>query len=135
MLIFMMVIASTIMIHFYGTRLNELSKARLGVVGDARRALGTWVEEVRSAKIVQLGEGSINSFREAPLNALQQGNAIQIYASTNTNSFTRYFWDDADGTLKRITNGASSYSQVARYITNLTIFTSEDFQGNVLTNP
>src|SRR3954471_13824277 len=90
MLIFMMVIASTIMIHFYGTRLNELSKARLGVVGDARRALGTWVEEVRSAKIVQLGEGSINSFREAPLNALQQGNAIQIYASTNTNSFTRY---------------------------------------------
>jgi hypothetical protein len=133
-LIFAFVIISTIMIHFYGTRLNEVSKARLGVGSDARRALSALVEEVRSAVVVQVGQGDVTSFTPIPPNTLQLGNAIQVYVSTNTNSFIRYFYDEADQTLKRITNGASPYMRVASYVTNSAVFSAEDFQGMVVTN-
>lgn len=65
----------------------------------------------------------------------QQGNAIQIYPSTDTNSFIRYYWDSSDKRWKRTTNGSIAACVVANAIRNSILFSAEDHFGNVLATP
>lgn len=134
MAILLLVLAGVISSHLFGSRMLEITKAKLGANDEARRAISWLVEEVRTAKMVKIGNGGLGSFREIPLNTRQEGTAIQIYATTNTNNFIRYYWDASDHRLKRTTNGAVAVSIVANSITNHNIFTAEDHLGNVLEN-
>ena len=129
-----LVLGGVITSHLFGLRMYEISKVKLGASDEARKAISLMISEIRSAKIIALGDGSLSTFSEVPMNTLQQGTAIQINSSTNTNFFIRYFWDVTDNKLKRTTNGSSAVSIVADYITNNLVFTSEDYTGTVLTN-
>lgn len=134
MTLLLLVLSGLIASHLFGLRMYELTRAKLGASDEARAAIGLLVEEIRAGKIVRIGSGNLSNFTEIPVNTLQEGSAIQIHATTDTNEFTRYFWDSSDNVLKRTTNNATSVSVVARSITNNLVFRSEDFQGNVLTN-
>lgn len=105
-----------------------------GASDDARAAISKLISEIRSAKRIQVGSGDSSSFAEIEDGLAQEGSAIQIYASTNTDSFVRYFIDGFDQKLKRATNGSSSFEVIAQSITNTLPFTAEGFSGAVLTN-
>lgn len=132
--IFTLVLAGVISGHLFGMKMFELTKAKLAASDEARRAVGDLVDEVRSAKLVRIGNGNASGFTEVADGLPQQANAIQIHASTNTSHYVRYFLDSSDQKLKRISDSANSTLVVANAITNNVIFTSEDFGGNVLTN-
>ena len=134
MAILTMVLAAIMSCHLFGLRMFELTKAKLGASDDARAAISSMVSEIRGAKLVRLGKGTLTTFTEVGLNSLQVGSAIQVYPSTNTNSFVRYFWDVSDRRLKRATNGAARAVVVASAVSNAMVFTSEDFTGKILTN-
>ena len=130
----MMVMGAILMSHLFGLRFFEITKAKLVASDDARQTLTRLVAEVRGAKTILVGNGSLTSFTPAADGSLQQGSAIQIFSSTNTNSFIRYFWTASEGKLKRTTNGVSGTELLASSVTNSLIFTSEDHLGNVLTD-
>lgn len=135
MAIVLLVLAGATASHLFGARLYQITKVKLGANDDARRALSTLIEEVRSAKIVKVGTGDASSFAEIPLDTPQQGTALQIYATTNTNVFIRYFWDAEDQSLKRTTSDdAGAVTVVANYVSNNLVFSAEDHLGHVLTN-
>lgn len=134
MSILTMVLAGVLTAHIFGMRLFQITQAKLGANQEARGALNKLMQEIRTGKLVKIGAGSLSTFTEVGVNSSQVGSAVQIYPTTDTNSFIRYFWDSTDKRLKRTTNGATSVSIVANSITNQTIFSAEDFQGNVLTN-
>jgi Tfp pilus assembly protein PilW len=121
--------------YIYGLKTTQFIKPKLGASDEARKAISLLVDEVRSAKLVRIGNGSLNSFTEVAPWARQQGSAIQVYPTTNYSTpFVRYFWDSADQKLKRTTNGTSSAMVIANSVSNQMIFTSEDFSGMVLSN-
>jgi len=130
----MMVLAGVIGAHLFGIRMFEITKAKLGANDEARQAISLLMEEIRTAKQVKIGSGTMGSFTVVAVNSAQNGSAIQIYPTLLTNNFIRYFWDSTSKQLMRTTNGASAMSVVAHSITNQMIFTSEDFRGNTLTN-
>lgn len=132
--ILMISLAGILVTHLFGSRLFEITKAKLGANEEARRAISLLIEEIRTAKIVRVGEGGLTNFTEAAVGTPQTGSALQIHATTNTSLFIRYFWDTEDQQLKRTTNGANAASIVASSITNNTVFTAENFSGTVLTN-
>lgn len=134
MVVVLMVTSAVIASHLFGLRLFEIAKAKLGASDEARAAISAMVAEIRSAKIVKIGTGSLSSFTEIAPNATQIGNSIQVYASTNLNTFIRYYWDSADQKLKRTTNATSYVQIVVNSISNQMVFTSEDYRGQVLTN-
>ncbi len=134
MAIIMMVLAAVISCHLLGLRLFELTKAKLGASDDARRAIGLMISEIRSAKFVRVGSGGLADFKEVGVNAPHVGNAMQVYATTNTNFWVRYFLDSADQKLKRATNGSSTATVIASSISNQVVFSAEDFTGKALTN-
>jgi type II secretory pathway pseudopilin PulG len=134
MAVFMLTLAGVIYAHLTGLKLNEIVKAKLGASDEARRAISKLVNEVRTSDYIRIGTGSVNSFTEAPPNTPQQGNALEIYPNrTNTSIFTRYFWDTER--LKRTENGsATAVLVVANSINNQIVFTSENFDGTILTD-
>lgn len=128
------ILAGVLVAHLSGVRMFELAKSKLGANEESRKAINLLIDEVRTAKLVKIGSGDISSFSEVAANSKQQGSAIQIYPSATAGDFIRYFWDSSDNKLKRTTNGTTSLSIVANSITNSLVFTSEDYQGNTLSN-
>ena len=131
--IFSLVSAGVLVGHLFGMRLLEVTMPKLGTDQESRRALGILMADIRCAKILRIGNGDIASFNSVEINTTQEGNAIQMYPSTDTNIFVRYFWDAGDKKLKRSLNGALA-AAVAHSISNGLVFTAEDCAGNVLTN-
>lgn len=133
--IFTLIIAGTISAHLFGMRMFQITKAKLGASDEARAAISLLVEEVRTAKLVKLGKGTISTFTAVGDEEAQKGSAIQIYPTAdNTNDWIRYYWDSGDKKLKRTTDGTTSFSVVANSITNELVFTAEDHKGVILTN-
>ena len=117
--------------HLFGMRLLEVNGPKTGTDQESNRALGVLVADIRSAKLLLIGNGTLASFSSVNRNTAQAGNAIQVYPSTDTNFFIRYFWDAGD--LKRTSSGGPATS-VAHSISNSLVFTAVDSVGNVLTN-
>lgn len=132
--VLMLVVGGVVFSHLFGMRMYQITKAKLGASDEARSAISKMVTEIRSAKTLKVGNGDLSSFTEVGENSQQKGSAIQIYATTNTNDFVRYFWDPSDKKLKRTADGASAAFVVANSISNAVIFRAENHLGQVLTN-
>ena len=84
MTVFIMAIGTLMMVHIFGGRMYELSKAKLGASDEVRTSLAYLMDEVRSNELIFVGTGNVSSFSIAGDGVAQQGNAIQIYPSKNT---------------------------------------------------
>lgn len=119
--------------HLFGMKIMEKINARAGASTEARRNISTLMAEICSAKSVAVGNGSQSSFSEIAIDAAQQGAALQIYPTTNTNTFVRYYLNAAAKTLNRMTNGGSGVV-VAGGVKNTDLFAAEDALGNTVSN-
>lgn len=134
MTIVLMVMAAVITCHLLGLRMFEMTKAKLGASDDARRAISSMISEIRSAKTVRVGNGSLTVFKDIDIDTPKLGNAIQVYPSTDTNVWVRYFWDAADQKVKRASNGMTIATVIASAVSNQMVFSAEDYTGRPLTN-
>ena len=134
MTIFTLVLSGVVASQLYGLRMCQVTTPKLDSSDQARAAFNDLVADIRSSCMIKVGTGSLGSFTECAMNQAQQGNAIQVYLTTATNAFARYYLDSTDNKLKRTTNGTTSFEVLANAVTNTTPFTSEDYAGNILTN-
>jgi prepilin-type N-terminal cleavage/methylation domain-containing protein len=132
--IFSLVVLGSVGANLFGLKLYGITKAKLGASDEARKAISKLVNEVRSAKVVRVGNGSLSTFANIPVGQPQAGNALQIFPTTNSTPFIRYYWDSSDQRFKRTTDGAASSVVVANYISNQVVFRAEDHLGNVMTS-
>ena len=134
------VLGGTIYAHITGLRFYEITRAKLGASESTRITLGLMNGEIRGSQRVAVGSGSSSSFVEVSDGTSQQGNAIQIYrsdwnATTNSNSWVRYYRDDVSASVYRLPGPNSSPQLVAEYVTNAVVFRATDYTGvNVLTD-
>lgn len=133
MAIIMLVIGGVISSHVFGLKLNEATRAKLSASDSARNTLNKLIGDIRSAKTIQVGKGSYQAFIPVSDGETQQGSALRIYPGTNTNSFIVYYLDSADSKLKKASTSETVPIAVAEYLTNTVIFTSESYNGTVLT--
>ena len=132
--IFSLAVIGVIYSHLFGLRMQGITQSKLASTEGARFALNRVKDEIRTAKTVLVGDGNSASFAEVPMGQPQAGNAVQIYATTNTNSFVRYFLDDNADALKRYDSNSRQTETVAGYVTNSVAFRAEDYLGKPLTN-
>ena len=119
--------------QLFGIRLTEVTQTKIHSSDKARQLIRLFNSDIQTARLIQIGNGSISSFAEAPAQTPQQGNALQIYPTDATNVFVRYFRLAGDLTLKRMMNDGS-VAELAGGVSNTVVFTLEDFRGNVLTD-
>ena len=134
MAIFVMVMAALISSHVFGLTVLNVTETQIGATDVGRQALDLLVADIRSGKTVAVGSGTLTTFTNATSGSAQQGGAMQINTSTNTNYYIRYYLDSTDKSLKRMTNGLATPVVVAYYLSNTVLFAAEDYSGTVLTN-
>ena len=57
MSIMLMALVGVLAVQFFGMKLFELTKSKLGASDDARKAIDLLCTEIRSAKIIKIGSG------------------------------------------------------------------------------
>jgi len=119
--------------YLFGARMQTLASVKLSTSEEGRTAVEQITHDIRTASSFKIGTGNLTAFKATGVNERRQGNAIQIYKTTDTNSYTRYFLD-SDNCLKRMTNDATEAILVASSLTNAVVFKAEDPWGNVTTN-
>ncbi len=134
-----MVLGAVITINLWGLAMTQRSAVWLVSNDDTRKTMGMLHEDIRTAYTIYVGTGNLGGFTNAGLNSLQAGNALMLYASTNTNSWVLYYFDSPSSTLYRTNWNGSSAGDFrvveANPITNDNyIFTLQDYLGNVLNN-
>jgi len=133
MAIFLTALTALITTHLFGLRMFEINKMKLGASQEIPHVVNPVAADMKEARMVRVGSGTLSTFTEAAANSLQQGNAVQIYNSTDTNAFVRYYVDSADATLRRRA-ADGSVTVITPSVTNSVVFTVEDMAGQVLSN-
>ena len=140
--IFVMLMGSLVYTFLFGLHLQETTATKLGASDNARKALIHLTDEIRSATTITIGSGDPASFVAVGTNAPHVGNSMQIYTSTDTNSWVCYYYETntASANFSKLcrtespTNGGTT-TVIASSVTNIIkIFTSEDAYGNPLMN-
>jgi hypothetical protein len=134
-----LVMLAMISINLWGLAMTQRSSIWLLSADDARHTMGMLHEDVRTASTIYVGSGNLTGFTNAGVSNIQAGNAMKLYASTNTNSWVLYYFDSTSSTLYRTNWDGTSVGDFrivsANPITNdLNIFTMQDYLGNVLSN-
>jgi len=134
-----MVFGAVIAINLWGLAMTQRSEIWLLTSDDSRRSMGMLHEDVRTASTIYVGTGSAAGFTNVGASNLQAGNAMKLYASTNTNKWTLYYYDAPSSSLYRTNWDGTSVGDFrivsANPVTNDNyIFTMQDYLGNVLSN-
>jgi hypothetical protein len=128
-----MIMVGIIMACVLAMRLMEFTKPKLIASSNARQTLSKMVDQIRSANRVLVGQADATTFTEATQGLAQQGNALKVFVSTNTNCYAIYYLD-SDQRLKRRTNNSSTTTVLASSVTNRLVFTAEDYNRQIMTN-
>jgi len=132
--LFSLVVIGVVYSQMFGMRLFNITSTRLGASDNARKVLNRVRDDIRSGKILYVGNGGQAGFTNIALHGLRQGNALQICPTPNTNVFIRYYVDTTNQCLKRIASDSDEVQVLAPYLTNQIAFFAEDLWGHTLTN-
>jgi prepilin-type N-terminal cleavage/methylation domain-containing protein len=144
--VFSMVAIALVSAHILGLRENQLIESKCGASDSSRRALGKLPEDIHSAKMWLVGNvsgPSFTNFAAIADNSAQNGNALQLFQTTNNSAFILYYFDLTDavnnnGRLCRSTSANTASvclaSNLVNWLTNGYSFVAEDYTGAVITN-
>lgn len=130
--LFSLIIMGTLTVHLFGLRENQLVESKLGASDQSRRAFGKLLTDIRGAKMLAVGNGTASSFTAIPYGTAQQGTAVQMSPTTDTNYYIRYYYDTNRNELRRRTSDSTTYKVIADHLTNSLIFWAEDYRGTTL---
>jgi type II secretory pathway pseudopilin PulG len=137
MTVFILMLAGIVSANLFGLRMFQFNSTKLNATDWSRRTFGQITDEIRSCNSFSILNVDTNGNFTGLLDGeMQQGNALQIYPTTNTSSYTIYFVNLPDATFRRRATapGGSKTFILADSITNSMVFSAQDRSGNVLTN-
>jgi len=132
--LFSLIVIGVVYSQLFGMRMFNVTSTRVSASDNARKVLNGVRDDIRSGKILYVGNGGSAGFTNIALNGLRQGNALQICPTTDTNVFIRYYLDKTTHCLNRKASGSAQVQVLAPYLTNQIAFVAEDFAGHTLTN-
>jgi len=134
-------IGAMIAVQIFGLRVYTLAATKLAATTGGREALNQIREQIREGRTIYVGNCSspITSSFKYITNALQQGNALIIYPTTNTVWYSIYYLDTSTTTNRliqfNVSNNITIFTNVlALYVTNQIVFDMEDWQTNIVTS-
>jgi prepilin-type N-terminal cleavage/methylation domain-containing protein len=136
--IFLLMVIGITSANLFGLRMFQFNQSKLTATEWSRKTFGKFADEVRASNSLTILNVDTNGNFTGLLDGeLQQGNALQIYPTTNTDSYTMYFINLSDETFRQteaISSVGTNTVILADSVTNAIIFSAQDLSGNVLTN-
>lgn len=140
MSIFSMAMLGLIALHLFGQRQDQLVQSKLGASDQSRRAFDRLTEDIRAAKIWNIGNGSFATFTAITNGTAQQGNAVRLQLTTDPTKFVVYYFDTSERKLYRQHSGSPlpARALIASGLTNATAnsmsFRAENYRGVMQTD-
>jgi hypothetical protein len=140
--IFSLVVLGMVYVQMFIMKYDEMTSSQLGASEMSRMSFNDLVSDIRTSWIWAVGTGNQTNFTPVANSSPQEGNALQISSTQNTNCYVRYYFITnitptlTNFMLCRMTNGMSSYTVIAQNLTNnyyTNMFVAEDYLGNMLT--
>jgi|SRR6266850_3731088 len=136
---FSLVIVGTLSAHLFGLKYDQRICSKLGASEQTRTSFELLTSDIRASKIWRIGYGSAATFSNLPNATLQQGNALQLSPTTDTNVWIRYYFEtngpalaNPNGRLCRI-GSDGSFRVISENLTNATpnsmTFYAENYRG------
>jgi hypothetical protein len=129
MAVFSLMIMALISAHIFGLKRDELVQSKLGASDQSRRGFDMLSQDIRGAKKWSVGNGTKTSFTSISNGTAQQGTALQLSLTSDTNNYIRYYFETSKTRLCRMKSGESGYKVIAQDLTNTMYFTAEDYRG------
>jgi type II secretory pathway pseudopilin PulG len=133
--VFIFVLGGILSANLFGLKIFQLDQTKLSATEWSRRTFGKITDEIHACNSVAILNVDTNgNFTGLLPGDAQQGNALQIYPTTNTAVFTIYFVNLPDGTFRRMDSTQTSTNTLilADSVTNVIVFTAPELPG--LTN-
>ena len=127
--VFSLAVLGFVYCQMFGMRQDQLVNSKVGASDLARLSFNDLCNDIRSAKIWQIGNGDLASFSGIAQGANQQGNALRLSMTTDTNSFYLYYFDTNARKLFRGHSGSTALKCMAEYLTNNMYFQATTYGG------
>jgi len=127
--LFGLIVIGSVYCQVFGMRQDQWVNSKIGASEMARQGFNDLANDVRAAKIWQIGKGDLSSFTGIPLGTNQQGNALKLCMTTDTNQYYLYFFDTNACKLYRGHSGSRTVTCVAQYLTNTMYFQAQNYRG------
>lgn len=134
MSVFSLVSIGLVYTHIFALRQDELANSKLGASDSSRRGFNLLADDVRSSKIWQVGNGNASTFTPINNGEAQQGTALKVHLTTDTNNYVIYYFDTTQRELRRRKSGGTGTKLIAQYLTNTMYFRAENYRGTTQTN-
>jgi Tfp pilus assembly protein PilW len=132
-------------IQVFALRVYTLAATKLTSTQSSRKALNQIRDDIRQAKLIQVGNctnGNPATFTAVAATNGAVGNALEVYGTTNQGApYSIYYLQvNSAGASNNLmaylvdTNSVATTNTLATYITNSIIFTAEDCFGNTVSN-
>ncbi len=132
--VFLLLVVGIIAANLFGLRMFQANETKLNATQWSRNTFGKITDEIHSCNAVTVGSISNGYFVGLLPGEKQQGNALQIYPTTNITDYIVYFVNSSDQTFRRTTAQPGTAVILADSVTNNLVFSAQDFSGTVLTN-
>ena len=134
MTIFLILVGGVVAANVYGLKMYQITATKLNATESVRKAVGKMADEIKSCRTTWVGNMGTNGVFTAKLDGeVQSGGGLLVRSTTNNTVYSIYFLNTTDKTFRRTTS-AGVTTMLARQVTNTTLFTVQDYLGNVLTN-
>jgi hypothetical protein len=133
-MVFSLTVIGLVYCQMFGMRQDQLVNSKIGAAELARMSFNDLANDVRAAKIWQIGNGNLSSFTGIPLGTNQKGNAIKLSMTTDTNQYYLYYFDTNSRALFRGHSGSTAKTCLAQYLTNTMYFQAQNYRGDVQTD-
>jgi type II secretory pathway component PulJ len=133
--IFGMAVVGLISCQLFGMRQDQLVNSKIGASEQARRSFNLLADDVRAAKIWQIGNGNGTSFIGIPEGQNQRGNALRLSLTTDTNKYYVYYFDTNAAKLFRFHKTSATEQCLAEHLTNTMFFQAQNYRGEDQSDP
>ena len=124
--IFLVCVLGLVSLQVLGLQMNAIAASKMKSTASGLKTLNAVRNQVLGANSVQVGNGDNNSFTATGT----IGNALQVYPTTNSSNYLRFYLSTDDNTLYELNNSNSAVTAIAPNVTNESVFQTVDFQGN-----
>ena len=131
--VFTMLLGGIMFAHLFGLSMFQITETKLNATADARKLIGTMANEIRSSGSTVVGDVVAGEIVEKIPGERQQGSVLKIHPRGTIN-YIAYFVNPSDKTFRRTTGTPGSSVIVAESVTNVNVFSVQDYLGTILTN-
>jgi prepilin-type N-terminal cleavage/methylation domain-containing protein len=132
--VFSLTVVGFVYCQLFGMRHDQLVNSKIGASENGRLSFNQLANDIRAAKIWQIGNGNLSSFTGIPLGTNQQGNALKLSMTTDTNQYYLYYFNTNKCWLLRGHSGSTNVTCLAEHLTNTMYFQAQNYHGDKQTD-